>query len=87
MFDLPSGNKLEDINDAINAIGESKLPLYAAFIDEVLKILIEKGYDEAIVYSQQAYLAADQNAELVRVLTIAGAIISALKMLHMYLIT
>jgi hypothetical protein len=32
--------------------------------------LIKKGYDEAIVYSEQAYLAADLNAELVRVLTI-----------------
>jgi hypothetical protein len=69
-FNLPNDNKLENIGEAINAIGESKLPLYAAFIDEVRRILVEKGYDEAIVYSQQAYLAADQNAELVRVLTI-----------------
>ena len=41
-----------------------------AFISEVRRILVEKGYDEAIVYSEQAYLATDQNAELVRVLTI-----------------
>ena len=39
-------------------------------MDEVQRILIEKGYDEAIVYSEQAYLATDLNAELVRVLTI-----------------
>ncbi|NPV61056.1 MAG: hypothetical protein HPY61_00205 [Methanotrichaceae archaeon] len=29
-----------------------------------------KGYDSAIVFAEQAYLAADVNAELVRVLTI-----------------
>lgn len=55
---------------AIKAIGASKLPLYKAFIDEVRRILVEKGYDEAVIYSEQAYLATDQNLELVRVLTI-----------------
>ena len=67
---MPDDNELENIEKAIKAIGESKLPLYAAFMNEVRRILVEKGYDEAIVYSEQAYLAADQNAELVRVLTI-----------------
>ena len=67
---MPNDNELENIEKAIMAIGESKLPLYAAFMNEVRRILVEKGYDDAIVYSQQAYLAADQNAELVRVLTI-----------------
>ena len=67
---MPSGIELENIGKAIKAIGESKLPLYTAFMNEVRRILVEKGYDEAIVYPQQAYLAADQNAELVRVLTI-----------------
>ena len=67
---MPGENELENIGKAIKAIGASKLPLYAAFINEVRRILVEKGYDEAIVYSEQAYLATDQNAELVRVLTI-----------------
>ena len=39
-------------------------------MNEVRRILVEKGYDEAIVYSEQAYQATDLNAELVRVLTI-----------------
>jgi phenylalanyl-tRNA synthetase beta subunit len=58
---LPSENELENIGKAIKAIGASELPLYAAFINEVRRILVEKGYDEAIVYSEQAYLATDQN--------------------------
>jgi hypothetical protein len=67
---LPSDNELEKMGKAIKAIGASKLPLYKAFINEVRRILVEKGYDDAIVYSEQAYLATDQNLELVRVLTI-----------------
>jgi hypothetical protein len=67
---LPSENELENMGKAIKAIGASKLPLYKAFVNEVRRILVEKGYDEAIVYSEQAYLATDQNLELVRVLTI-----------------
>jgi hypothetical protein len=39
-------------------------------MNEVRRILVERGYDEAIVYSEQAYQATDLNAELVRVLTI-----------------
>lgn len=41
-----------------------------ALINEVRRILVEKGYDEAVVYAEQAYLAEDLNAEIVRVLTI-----------------
>ena len=67
---MPSRNELENIEAAIKAIGASKLPLYEAFMDGVRKTLVEKGYDEAIVYSEQAYQATDLNAELVRVLTI-----------------
>jgi hypothetical protein len=67
---LPIRNELENIEAAIKAIGPSKLPLYEAFMNEVRRILVERGYDEAIVYSEQAYQATDLNAELVRVLTI-----------------
>ena len=67
---MPSRNELENIGAAIKAIGTSKLPLYEAFMNGVRRILVEKGYDEAIVYSEQAYQATDLNAELVRVLTI-----------------
>ena len=67
---MPSRNELENIEAALKAIGASRLPLYEAFMDEVLKTLAEKGYDEAIVFSEQAYQATDLNAELVRVLTI-----------------
>ena len=67
---MPIRNELENIEAAIKAIGPSKLPLYEAFMNEVRRILVERGYDEAIVYSEQAYQATDLNAELVRVLTI-----------------
>ena len=67
---MPIRNELENIEAAIKAIGRSRLPLLEAFMNEVQRILVEKGYDEAIVYSEQAYQATDLNAELVRVLTI-----------------
>ena len=67
---MASRNELENLGAAIKAIGASKLPLYEAFMNEVQRILVEKGYDEAIVYSEQAFLSTDLNAELVRVLTI-----------------
>jgi hypothetical protein len=67
---MPSRNELGNIEAAIKAIGESRLPLLEAFMDEVQRILVEKGYDEAIVYSEQFFQSTDLNAELVRVLTI-----------------
>jgi len=41
-----------------------------AFMDGVQRILVEKGYDEAIVHSEQFFQSTDLNAELVRVMTI-----------------
>ena len=67
---MPSSNELGNIEAAIKAIGTSRLPLLEAFMDEVQRILVEKGYDEAIVYSEQFFQSTDLNAELVRVLTI-----------------
>ncbi len=67
---MSTDKELEKIRDAIKAIGESKLPLNKALIMDVQRVLIEKGYDEAVVLAEQAYLAADLNAEIVRVLTI-----------------
>jgi hypothetical protein len=67
---LPNDKESENIRKAVKAIGESKLPLNKALINEVRNILVKKGYDEAVVYAEQAYLAADVNAEIVRVLTI-----------------
>ncbi|MGD0954978.1 MAG: hypothetical protein ABR985_21775 [Methanotrichaceae archaeon] len=67
---MSSGNELGNIEAAINAIGSSRLPLLEAFMDEVQRILVEKGYDEAIVYSEQFFQSTDLNAELVRVMTI-----------------
>jgi hypothetical protein len=67
---LPSSNETENFGAAIKAIGASRLPLLEAFMDEVQRILIEKGYDEAIVYSEQFFQSTDLNAELVRVMTI-----------------
>ena len=67
---MPSSNELGNIEAAIKAIGASRLPLLEAFMDEVQRILVEKGYDEAIVYSEQFFQSTDLNAEFVRVLTI-----------------
>jgi len=67
---MPSSNELGNIEAAIKAIGASRLPLLEAFMDEVQRILVEKGYDEAIVHSEQFFQSTDLNAELVRVMTI-----------------
>lgn len=67
---MPIDKEFENIRKAIKAIGESKLPLNKALINDVRRVLVEKGYDEAVVYAEQAYLAEDLNAEIVRVLTI-----------------
>ncbi len=56
----------------LKAIGESKLPLNEALINDIKIDLVEKGYDAAVVHAEQAYLAADVNAEIVHVLTICG---------------
>jgi hypothetical protein len=60
----------DDIRKVINAIGGSKLPLNEALIEDLRRTLVEKGYDSAVVFAEQTYLAADENAELVRILTI-----------------
>jgi hypothetical protein len=67
---LPTDNELENIRKALKAIGESKLTLNKALINDIKIDLVEKGYDAAVVHAEQAYLAADLNAEIVRVLTI-----------------
>ena len=67
---MPSSNELGNIEAAIKAIGASRLPLLEAFMDEVQRILVEKGYDEVVAYSEQFFQSTDLNAELVRVMTI-----------------
>jgi hypothetical protein len=67
---MQSSIELGNIEAAIKAIGSSRLPLLEAFMNEVQRILVEKGYDEAIVYSEQFFQSTDLNAEFVRVLTI-----------------
>lgn len=70
MIELSDREELKSIQQAIKAIDKSRLPLNKALIEDVQRVLVEKGYDAAVVHSEQAYLAADENAELVRVLTI-----------------
>ena len=67
---MQSSIELGNIEAAIKAIGSSRLPLLEAFMIEVQRILVEKGYDEAIVHSEQFFQSTDLNAELVRVMTI-----------------
>ncbi len=67
---MPTDNELKNIRKAIKVIGKSKLPLNKALINEIKMDLVTKGYDEAVVHAEQAYLATDVNAEIVRVITI-----------------
>jgi hypothetical protein len=70
VIQLQTDIELENIRKALKAIGESKLPLNKALIGDIRRDLVEEGYDAAVVHAEQAYLAADVNAEIVRVLTI-----------------
>jgi hypothetical protein len=67
---MSADREQESIGKALRAIGKSKLPLNKALIRDFREVLVEKGYDSAVVYAQQTYLAADENAELVRILII-----------------
>ncbi len=67
---MPADKESENIGKAIKAIGESRLPLNEALIKDVENKLTKNGYDEAIVFAEQAYLSTDVNAEIVRVLVI-----------------
>lgn len=67
---MPTDKESENIRKALKAIGESKLPLNKALIKDVESFLVKKGYDEAIVFAEQAYLSTDVNAEIVRILII-----------------
>jgi len=67
---MANDKESENISRAIKAIGESRLPLNKALIKDVENKLIKSGYDEAIVFAEQAYLSTDVNAEIVRVLVI-----------------
>lgn len=67
---MPNDKESENIKKAIAAIGESKLPLNKALIKDVERALVVKGYDDAIIFAEQAYLSTDVNAEIVRVLVI-----------------
>jgi len=67
---MPNDKESENVMKAIKAIGESRLPLNQALIKDVENKLIKNGYDDAIVFAEQAYLSTDVNAEIVRVLVI-----------------
>jgi hypothetical protein len=70
VIELTDDKELEDIEKALKAIGGFRVPEGDALIREVRSVLVEKGYDEAIVYAEQRYQAADLNAGLVRALMI-----------------
>ncbi len=58
---MSTSKELEIIRETIKAIGKSRLPLNKALIKDVQRVLVEKGYDAAVVYAEQAYLAAEFN--------------------------
>jgi hypothetical protein len=67
---LSTEKELENMERTIAAIGEPRVPMSDDLVREVKAVLLDRGYDEALVYAEQRYRAEDVNAGLVRVLVI-----------------
>lgn len=59
-----------NIDKALKAIGDARIAKNENILSVLRETLLEKGYDAAIVYTEQAYQATDVNAALTRVLVI-----------------
>ncbi len=60
----------EKIENAIKAIGRPEIAFKENMVRDLQRVMIEKGYDEAIVFAEQYFLCTDVNAELVRTLVV-----------------
>lgn len=65
-----TGIELENMDKALKAIGDARITKNENILSGLKEVLMEKGYDEAIVYTEQVYQATDVNAALTRVLVI-----------------
>lgn len=63
-------NEQENMDKALKAIGDARITKNENILSGLREVLAEKGYDAAIVYTEQIYQAADVNATLTRVLVI-----------------
>jgi hypothetical protein len=70
VVNLLTDKELVDMDKALKAIGEARITKNENILRDLRAILVEKGYDAAIVYTEQAYLGTDVNAALTRVLVI-----------------
>ena len=70
MKKLTIDKEFEKIRKAIKEIGVSKAPLNKELVNEIRRVLVEKGYDEQWCIQSRAHLATDMNAEIVRILAI-----------------
>lgn len=67
---LPINMEKEKIEKAIKAIGRPEITFKEKLVRGIQRVLIEKSYDEAIVFAEQYFLSTDVNAELVRTLVV-----------------
>lgn len=61
--------ELENLGEAINAIGQTNTCITAPIIAATKNTLLEKGYEGAEAYAAQL-TGADENTELLRVLNV-----------------
>jgi hypothetical protein len=67
---LPTDEELSNMDKALKAIGEARITKNQNILSGLRGVLLENGYDAAIVYTEQVYQATDVNAALTRVLVI-----------------
>jgi hypothetical protein len=60
----------EKIENAIKAVGRPEITFKEKLVRCIQRVLIEKSYDEAIVFAEQYFLSTDVNVELVRTLVV-----------------
>jgi hypothetical protein len=60
----------EKIEKTIKAIGRPEIAFKENLVRSLQRVLIEKGYDEAIVFAEQYFLITEVNTELVRILVV-----------------
>gem|GEM_PF-368515 len=70
LVNLLTDKELVNMGKAFKAIGETRITKNENILRDLRAILVEKGYDAAIVYTEQVYLGTDVNAALTRVLVI-----------------
>ncbi|HWQ18792.1 MAG TPA: hypothetical protein VN455_03370 [Methanotrichaceae archaeon] len=65
-----TNEELGNMDKALKVIGEARITKNQNILSGLREVLLENGYDAAIVYTEQVYQATDVNAALTRVLVI-----------------